>query len=53
MHIQCTPPRPQSQPKRKKGSFEILGCDIMFDCNLKPYLIEINIVPSFALDTVT
>lgn len=31
--------------------FEILGFDIMFDTQLKPYLIEINQSPSFKTDS--
>ena len=31
--------------------FQILGFDIMIDSNLRPYLIEINQMPSFATDS--
>ncbi|GMH97973.1 hypothetical protein TrST_g13816 [Triparma strigata] len=47
----------QKKRKAKKetieGShcFEILGLDIMFDEKLKPYLIEVNHLPSFGTDS--
>jgi tubulin polyglutamylase TTLL6/13 len=31
--------------------FEIFGFDIMFDENLKVYLLEVNHTPSFSTDT--
>ena len=31
--------------------FEILGIDIMIDQNLKPWLIEVNNLPSFGTDS--
>lgn len=31
--------------------FHILGVDIMIDCDLKPYLIQINHTPSFQTGT--
>jgi len=31
--------------------FEILGLDILIDSKLKPWVIEINISPSFNVDT--
>ncbi|GMH70097.1 hypothetical protein TL16_g05323 [Triparma laevis f. inornata] len=47
----------QKKRKTKKESidgshcFEILGLDIMFDEKLKPYLIEVNHLPSFGTDS--
>ncbi len=32
--------------QKKKGFFELLGCDIMIDEELNPYLIEINSNPA-------
>eukprot|EP01038_Epipyxis_sp_PR26KG_P005590 gene5590-7718_t len=44
-----------NQPKTPKirGSrcFEVLGFDIMIDSNLKPWLIEVNHLPSFGTDS--
>lgn len=41
------------QPNDLHGNmcFEILGFDIMFDSELKPYLIEVNHAPSFNTDS--
>lgn len=41
------------QPDDQENSmcFEILGIDIFIDEKLKPWLIEINNLPSFATDT--
>lgn len=35
----------------QKGTFEILGCDLMLDSELNPYLIEINLTPSLDCST--
>ncbi len=32
--------------ERKNGTFELLGCDILFDNNFNPYLLEINSNPA-------
>jgi D-alanine-D-alanine ligase-like ATP-grasp enzyme len=34
-----------------KGQFELLGCDIMIDSNLKPILIELNTNPALHTST--
>lgn len=31
--------------------FEVLGIDVMLDCKMKPYLIEVNHLPSFTCDS--
>lgn len=36
---------------KRLGFFELLGCDIMIDADLKPYLIEVNTNPALFLDT--
>ena len=35
----------------RENTFEILGCDIMIDYNLNPFLIEMNSTPAFICDT--
>ncbi len=37
--------------KRKLGSFELIGCDIMIDENFRPFLIEMNTNPALEIDT--
>mmetsp|Transcript_27495 Transcript_27495/g.32510 ORF Transcript_27495/g.32510 Transcript_27495/m.32510 type:complete len:1206 (+) Transcript_27495:135-3752(+) len=41
-----------SEPAEGSHCFELLGVDIMIDQSLKPWLIEINHLPSFATDSV-
>lgn len=36
----------EAKLQKKKGFFELLGCDIMLDEQLNPYLIEINSNPA-------
>ena len=49
--------RPSSKEDKKEPTtrgcrcFEILGYDIMMDANLKPWLIEVNHLPSFGTDS--
>ena len=41
------------QPEDLENSmcFEILGFDVLIDTNMKPWVLEINISPSFSIDT--
>ncbi|CAD8171547.1 unnamed protein product [Paramecium pentaurelia] len=39
--------------EKRIGTFELMGCDIMIDTNLKVYLIEMNTNPALFLDTTT
>jgi len=36
--------------EKKSGYFQLLGCDILIDQNLKPYLLEINSNPAIFTD---
>ena len=49
----AAPPKKKQREPELRGSrcFEILGIDIMLDSNLKPWLIEINHLPSFGTDS--
>ncbi len=31
---------------KKKGTFELLGCDILIDNNFNPFLLEMNLNPA-------
>lgn len=37
--------------EKKKGIFELLGCDIIVSDTLQPYLLEVNTNPALFLDT--
>jgi hypothetical protein len=37
----------------KKGTYELLGCDVIVDETLKPYLLEVNTNPAMFTDTKT
>ena len=36
---------------RRKGCFELIGCDFMIDDNFTPYLIELNTNPAITIGT--
>ena len=36
----------QSKLNRRYGTFDLLGCDILFDNKLTPYLLEMNANPA-------
>ena len=36
---------------KKKGTYELLGCDIIVDHQNKPYLLEVNTNPAMFTDT--
>jgi len=36
----------------KGNSFEILGFDVMIDSDFRPWILEANLSPSFATDSV-
>jgi len=38
---------------KKKGTYELLGCDFLVSNDLKPYLLEINTNPAMFTDTKT
>lgn len=37
---------------KKRGTYELLGCDILVDHNLQPYLLEVNTNPAMFTDTL-
>lgn len=47
----CTFPRDLSAGQFGCRCFEVLGVDVMLDVKLKPYLIEVNHLPSFTCDS--
>jgi hypothetical protein len=36
---------------RKRGTYELLGCDILIGSDLRPYLLEVNTNPAMFTDT--
>jgi len=36
---------------KKKGTYELLGCDFLVGHDLKPYLLEVNTNPAMFTDT--
>lgn len=38
--------------EKRLGTFELMGCDIMIDTNLKVYLIEMNTNPALFLGII-
>lgn len=38
---------------KKKGTYELLGCDFLVSNDLKPYLLEVNTNPAMFTDTKT
>lgn len=36
---------------KKKGTYELLGCDILVGDDLQPYLLEVNTNPAMFTDT--
>merc|ERR1719446_517937 len=44
-------PRDQSAGRMGCRSFEVLGVDVMLDRRRKPFLIEVNHLPSFTCDS--
>lgn len=45
VRAQC---KAQCRDPTGRGCFEMFGCDVMLDWNLKPHIIEANIMPSLA-----
>lgn len=37
---------------KKRGTYELLGCDILIGSDLRPYLLEINTNPAMFTDTI-
>lgn len=38
---------------KRKGTYELLGCDFLVGKDLKPYLLEVNTNPALFTDTKT
>merc|ERR1719330_1648828 len=53
LEAECTGSFPRDQSGGQFGwrCFEVLGIDVMLDSKRKPYLIEINHLPSFTTDS--